>query len=366
MHTVMCPNCDKVLRIPKAVSNARIRCTGCQAVFVASSTPIDLPEVTPVRQSIPVVTARAKSGGSGKARLYRGKPKAPVSPVIVAAVGAGVLGVIALAIAFAYMASKKTNNETPDKDVSKTQPPKPAPGAGGGGERGGVTARRDGDQGGGPDTRPAPRAGNGGRTAGTGGSPPEHDALIKISHHHRTDDYGNVTFYGQVRNMHKYPVSQVALVFTVPDATGKDVQAQAVCHHVPSTGTAGFSIKLGQLPEGVSPTIVAKSVPEPKDVVCWRVDTSSVQMDAESVRGAITINGRVANDTDTTVTDVKLYCDFFWKAGPYHSTVVGKLTKAFEIRPGKSEAYRVTLEKILAPAGINDQTTMRLVGRVVQ
>jgi len=63
---------------------------------------------------------------------------------------------------------------------------------------------------------------------------------------------------------------------------------------------------------------------------------------------------------------VEIHCDFFWRTGQYHSTVVGKLTKAMRIGPGKSEAYRVTLANVLAPSSISDQTIMRLVGRAVR
>ena len=370
MYTVTCPSCNKVLKIPQAVSNARIRCTGCQAVFVGSSTPFELGETTPARRLPVAATARPKSGGSGKARLYRGKPKAPVSPVIIAVVAAGVLGVVVLAAVFAYKASKDADDKRSDKDVSKKQPDQPAtPATPAGVGRNGAGVRRPDTgprRGGAPDTQPALPPTNGGRTAGTGGTPPEHDALIKVDYKRQTDDYSNVILYGEVRNAHKYPVRQAIVEFIVRDPAGKEIKARAVCNHIPVKSAVGFSVNLGAMPEDVSVTVVAKSVPEPKDIVCWRVDTDNVRLDGESVKGSIIINGQVTNATDTTVANVEIHCDFFSRAGHHHSTVIGKLTKAFRIAPGKTEAYRVTLENVLTPAAIRNQTVVRLVGRAVQ
>ena len=40
MHTVTCPKCQNVLKVPKPVFDAKVRCAACKAVFVASSVPV--------------------------------------------------------------------------------------------------------------------------------------------------------------------------------------------------------------------------------------------------------------------------------------------------------------------------------------
>lgn len=324
------------------------------------ATPLRAPGAVPQRSAVqrpaaPTARAARRATGRERARLYRGKQKkAPVPPAVIAIVGAALLGIIVLAIVLGHMAGRPPDKKPPPKGSPDTKPSAAAAARTGGGN-GPVARPNDG-------ARPVAAS----RPAHAGGNLPKNDAMIKVNHRIRTDDYGNTTAYGEVRNTHKYPVRQVALRFIVRDADGKEMIAGALCNHVPAWGTAGFSVRLGQLGEDASPTIIATSVPEPEGTVCWQVDTTSVRLDAETVKRAIIINGRVVNPTDTTVADVKLHCDFFWRAGHYHSTVVGKLTKAFRIQPGKSEPYRITLANVLAPAGISDQTILRLVGKAVR
>jgi len=366
MHTVTCPKCKKVLMVPHAVSKARIHCTGCDAMFVASSTPVDPAARSPEPELLQTALVRSTQADRRKTRLYRGRQKPPtsISPTAIAVAGAGVVGVVILAIVCAHLASRPPADadKAPESGGAATRPngvKTPGESA-----RPGPGARKPADPTGGP--RPGPGTPDDGRKPEPTANKPENDLLIKVTYRRRTDDYGNVTLYGEVRNTHKYPVRHAALTFVFPGEDGKEAKASTVCNHVPVMGAVAFSVKLGQLPEGVSPAITATSVPEPEGTVCWRVETGSVRLDTETVKGAVVINGRVTNATETTVTDVELHCDFFWRTGQYHSTAVGKLTKAMRIGPGKTESYRVALANVLAPSGISDQTILRLVGRAVR
>lgn len=366
MHTVTCPKCNKMLRIPKAVSNARIRCIECAAEFTASSVPMVIPTPTPPAR--PETPAAPRAPRTGKPRLYHSTRKAPVPPVVVVAGGVGIVGVIVLAIVCAYVASSRSN----DKKVVRDDTESPA-------RRSGTSAPSVGDSRGNPggtkvagggQPTPNPRGGNGTLppdSAGQGGTNlPKQDEKIRVEQRSQLDDYDNMTVWGEVRNLHKYPVRQVVLTFIIPDASGAEVLAKqrVVCNHIPAQGTVGFRVKLGALPEGTVPKVIATSAPEPRGTVCWRIDTSDVRLNAESVPRSVVLAGRVRNQTDTTVTEVELHCDFFSRGGYYHSTAVGKLTKAFRIEPGAEASYRVVLPNVMSAAAISKRTILRLVGRV--
>jgi len=352
MHTVTCPKCKNVLKLPKPVSNAKVRCAACQTVFVGSSVPVasSPPVVVQPQAGAPTRPAR-----DDRARLYHGAPRQRTSTALVAGSIAGVVGVIVLAVVIGYNWSKKP-----------ASPKDPAPSA----NRGPVVAAgANGQTGGGGKTTPPPTGG--GKTplsrpaVRPGSKEPRSDDLIEVTHRSRTTGIATIIAYGQVVNKHDYPVASITLTFMYRDAAGRRVTIGKTdpCEHVPAKGSARFSTRLGELPEGMALQIIARSEPEPEGVVCWMVDTDEVRTEVEDRGRTLVMRGKVTNRLTEDVVDVRLLCDFIDRNGKVYPAV-GKLTKAYRLKPGVEESYTVEKRGLMAAAGLMPQPLLRLVGRV--
>ena len=381
MHTVTCPTCHNILKVPQPIHEARVHCTGCDTVFVGSSVPMDISEGAPPPPpplEAPPARPAGRTSRHDSGRLYRGghQPRQRVSANVAVLAGAGIAGVIVLAIVCGYVMSTRTGKTADGQAASRTGG---KTGGRGGTSGRGRTGRTDGNGGGsrvqppagGGTTRPAGggQAGTGGTgTApkGTGGSTLKHDEKIVVDFRERHSSIGGVTtVYGEVRNDHDYPVKQIGIAFVYIDDKGKAVRVGACgdCWHVPAKGRVGFKTKIAKVPAGATLRAVAAAVREPEGIVSWHVDTSEAKFDTETVERAIVLRGRASNPTDTPVTNVELYCDFFDSEGILYRTVSGKLTKDFRIQPGKDAAYKVELTGLLSVSGIKPQPILRLVGR---
>ena len=391
MHTVTCPTCHNILRVPKPFVEAKVHCTGCGAVFVGSSVPLNVPEQAPPPPPPPAeATLRApharpagRTSRRDHGRLYRGgkPPRQRVSASVAILAGVGIAGVIVLAIVCGYVMSRRSGPSTEGDTASRA--------GGKGGRRGGTD--RTGQPGGVSQTQPstggqpAPPTGGGGTDTGgkgtptpptrpgttlkggsAGGSTLKHDEKIVVDLRQRHSSIGGVTtVYGEVRNNHDYPVKQIAIALVYINDSGKAIRVGACsdCMHVPAKGRVGFKTKIAKVPPGATLQAVAGAVPEPEGIVSWHVDTSEARYDTETADRTIIVRGKVSNPTRTAVADVELYCDFFDSDGILYRTVSGKLTKDFRIQPGKDAAYMVELTGLLSVSGIKPQPILRLVGR---
>ncbi|MFP4106807.1 MAG: FxLYD domain-containing protein [Phycisphaerae bacterium] len=78
MHTVKCPECGRYLTVPKPVTDARLRCRRCNAVFVGSSSETSGPAGEAQDKQPPDDPAAALAGAVEQSRS--GKPAGPGGP----------------------------------------------------------------------------------------------------------------------------------------------------------------------------------------------------------------------------------------------------------------------------------------------
>jgi len=386
MHTVTCPKCQNVLQLPKPVSNAKIRCAGCQSVFVASSVPVASPSPVVVQpQALPTVQpetqpaaeAARQGGRQGRAakddrsRLYRkgAKPRNSV-PMVVGSI-LGILGVIVLVVLLDRM-SERRSKTPPGDETAQTQPK-------------GKTSQTNGGQavaGGGPIVDPngqpprtggqttPPTGGGGGTTPPTGGGRNElkDDPMFEINYETRTSGISTKVAYGTVVNNHDYGVERVTVGFMYRNAQGVMIifgrSDHEQCMHIPAKGSARFSLKLAKIPKDVEfKPIAYEVIREKPTVVCWMVDTANSRYTIEDNKTTLIMQGRVGNPMRTDVTDVRLFCDFIDQQG-YVYSAVGGLTKGYRITPGGEEDYTVRKHDLVFPAGIMPNPIVRLVGQI--
>lgn len=364
MHTVTCPKCKNVLKVTKPVFDAKVRCAACKTVFVASSVPTAPSAPVVVQpQAVPAAQPRQRAGRQGSSarsdhdRLYRAAPGQKTSTPLVVGSIMGVVGVLVLVFLIGYLADRRSKTppaedaQTPTtKGVAKGNGRTAPPPTGGG--------RTTPPPTGGGRTTPPPKV----RPKPKG---PTNDDMIAVDLRTRTTGIATKVVYGQVVNNHDYPVASITLTFLYKDATGKWIPIGNTdpCEHVPPKGKARFSTRIGKLPPGMGLQVFARSEPEPEGVVCWMVDTDEVRTDVEDGNRTLVMRGKVANPLNEDVVDVRLLCDFIDRNGQVYPAV-GKLTKAFRLKPGVEESYTVERRNLIVASGMMSQPLLRLVGRV--
>lgn len=305
MYKLHCPNCRKSLSSEKRLPKAKLRCPHCGVIFIGST---DTPDSGQI-----VSAAPALAMGGGVAHAYH-KTTGPVVrsnwPLYVVPAAAIVAVGLLIAVIVAYPSRPRSPQRAAGTADDESSRPR--------------------QRGGGPAETGLPITGEPYERTDT--EPPEQAAPTPDTGEDHADEHvrvvglaldrssgGRVTYaIGQVRNLHAgRGLDRVTVAVDIRGEDGRPVDSRAVtCRYVPAGHSIPFSIAMsGVMPDAdladLSASSRLSSAPAwlGDDKACLYVPPSSCTDRVSD--GVYELVVRATNTTDSTLTDLRLYIDFY-------------------------------------------------------
>ncbi|MCY2929672.1 MAG: hypothetical protein NTV86_09305 [Planctomycetota bacterium] len=344
MHVVECPGCSSLLKVPKPVSGARLKCRKCGVVFVGASR--EMPDPSPGHPAAVHPPAPAPRQAPATSPYFRVTPKRTNNNVVYITIGAAA-ALILLVVAVVWHVQHQPAPAPPkiaQAPAPTPPPPKPPPGV-----RGGeffpppppvvgptpATAPK-------PVTPPAP-------------TPPPAPVLpanlpvdcrvVKLGLTGMEQAY----IQGSVRNDRPEGVKSVTVEIRVPDGDKPPVVRKIICSMLAPQGRSPFMLlcpvpqKDGFKPEDVDvkAQVIAVVPLEPKQI-CWNIEGALVRGDEAA--GTRTITGSVKNLRDVRVTNIEIFADVYFGDGRLAGTATGKLEHGDMLDPSARDDFSLPFD----------------------
>lgn len=348
MYLVDCPNCGRSLHMKRAVSEAKLKCRYCQAVFIGSTRLAS--DAAPPEPAEPALQAEASpTEPTEKAPPVRPRrrPRRSAWPAVIALIGLAAAVVLG---AWAY------HNYRQRQPLAPTSQPAPA----------GVTTPQNAP------AKPAVVAPSPPAEEPPAPEPPvekedqEQTKAIHVIECARLEepDEASATFVGKYENSASEPLRWVQVAVTVKQADGKLLRAFSEKYkNIPPGWEGQFSIEADFRFEPGMRIVetLAQSEPAPGTrgwaLKRWRRDIA----DEKAVR----ITGEATNTTDQPLADPVVLCDFFTRRGVYVGSVRGKFRSDVQtLAPGETATYDVFFDPQTAGSflALLDEPQLRLLG----
>ena len=361
MHVIECPSCSSLLKVPKPVREARLKCRKCGVVFVGTSRPMRDPApepapepATPSRTFQPPATFRVT------------RPPRSNNAMIFITVAAGAV-LVGLVVAVHSVLTKKPAEPAPKAQApepARPAPPAPPPPPVPQSTLFPVNVQPAPVPPGEPTPAALPKAGPPPAPVAAAPSPPEN--LSAECHIARLGLPGVEENYlqGSVRNERAEGLKSVTVEIRLPVEGKAPSVVTIVCEYLAPGGRVAF-LKPFYTPvaEGFAPQAqVVKAVPLAPKQVCWSVKESIVKGDDSSE--SRTITGTAKNPLDVYVSNIEVYADVYFSdgrsAGP---TIKGKLEHGNSLPPGGQDDFSLSF----TPASVGTRMqapAARIVGTV--
>ncbi|MEI7835196.1 MAG: hypothetical protein WCK05_02150 [Planctomycetota bacterium] len=341
MHVVECPSCSSLLKVPKPVANARLKCRKCGVVFAGTSRQMadpaasaPAPPPTPPRTFQNPVTFRA--------------PPRNNSTMIGVTVVAGVVLVGLVVAVHSTWKDKKAPEPAPK--VQAPEPVRPAPAPAPKPQSSLFSISSEPDPAVPPATPPVPVPAAPPAPAPTpapvAGTPienlPIECRITRIGLTGLEQPY----LQGGIRNDRAEGIKSATIEVRLP-YEGKQVLVKIECSYIAPRATVPFLVSCPvQLAADFRPeALVAAVVPLAPKQICWAVEDTAVKGDdASEIR---TVTGSVRNPQDLYVSNIEVYADVYFSdgrsAGP---TIKGKLEHGNSLPPAGRDDFSLSFTPI--------------------
>lgn len=334
MHVIECPGCSSLLKVPKPVSNARVKCRKCGVVF--SGTSREMPDRSPSHPA--AAPAPRSTPAPVLSTPFRVTPKRGKNNVAVFATAGAAVVLIVLVVAVVWRVQHQAppvQEQAPPPPPPVRAEPKPAPGPGS--NLFPVSARPTpaDEPGEAPKPKPSPKPV---ATAPAPVAPPApvlpanlpvDCSLVKLGLPGSEDFY----IRGSVRNDRNEGLKSATVEIRLPNGDKPPVVKKIVCSMLAPKSRSPFMVSSPVGPQDdASPTAVVVAVePLAPKQVCWSVEGALVKGDETA--DTRTISGTVRNPMDVRVAKIEVYADVYFGDGRLAGSAKGKLEQGDMLDP---------------------------------
>lgn len=389
MHVIKCPACGKTLRLSQPVQQKKVRCSGCNSVFVGSTQVVaENAALAASSPSLQTVIAQRS------ARPVRRAVKQPTPKWMIAAAGAAAVGALVGIIWLAYLSETENVTYTDDagrqitRRMSKDEAeklrqdikardetarkaavaatPAPAPAV----ERPVAPAA--------PATRapsaPSVAADVPARPADLTpeqairqstvmtGSDSQLGVLLDKAVYGLDVTQGHVI--GTLTNNSLQALDTVSIEAHFTDSSGRNKTLSAQLRYVPSGGVMGFSMPYKSMDAAAIVAVTTKVTASRLDkdnVTVLDVDDTYVSIERKST--TVEVRGRVDNPGRQSLPNVKVVCDFYTDDGLHAGSVETTLDNQRGLEGMGTGYFRATMN--MAGTGVLPQLVKSVTVRAV-